>query len=88
MCLWQAINQTDPIRDIHLSDGKLFVDACIKRPGDRGVTRPWPNVSCSSLETIKTVDACWDKLKIGKKIPSPSLKFHPLLRDGKAIISE
>ncbi len=88
MCLWMTINQTDPIRDVTIENGILYVDACIKKQGDRGVTRPWPNVCCSSLETIQTVDSYWERLKTGDFIISPSLRIQALLRNGNAQISE
>jgi len=88
MCYWLAINQADPIRDVNINNGILHVDACIKKQGDRGITRPWPNVCCSSLDTIQAVDNYWERLKIGKPVVSPSLQFHALLRPGNAQISE
>jgi 4-hydroxy-3-polyprenylbenzoate decarboxylase len=88
MCYWVAINQADPIRDVRIENGILYVDACIKKKGDRGVTRPWPNVCCSSTETIRKVDSYWERLKIGGPVRSPSLAIQPLLRPGNAQISE
>lgn len=88
MCLWMAISQTDPIRDTRIENGILYVDACTKKQGDRGVTKPWPNVCCSSMETIQTVDSYWDRLKAGDPITSPSYRIQALLRKGKAQIME
>lgn len=88
MCYWIAINQADPIRDVRIENGVLYVDACIKKMGDRGVTRPWPNVCCSSTETIRNVDSYWERLKIGDPVRSPSLVIQPLLRPGNAQITE
>ncbi len=88
MCYWIAINQADPIRDVRIENGILYVDACTKKQGDRGVTRPWPNVCCSSTETIRNVDSYWERLRIGDPVPSPSLAIQLLLRPGNAQISE
>lgn len=88
LCLWMMINQSDPIRDVKIENGILFVDACTKKKGEKGVLRTWPNVCCSSVKTIQAVDNYWERLKIGELIPSPSLRFHPFLRNGKAQISE
>ncbi len=88
LCLWQTISNTDPIRDVRLVEGKLFVDACSKRPGDRGVTRPWPNVCCSKKETIEAVDGYWDRLMLGNAVPSPSLRFQCLLRGEQAMMPQ
>ncbi len=88
LCFWMMINQADPIRDVSIENGVLFVDACTKNKRERGVIRPWPNVCSSSMETILAVDHYWERLKIGEFIASPSLRFHPFLRKGKAQISE
>lgn len=88
LCLWMAINQADPVRDVRIENGILYVDACIKRKGDKGITRPWPNVCCSSPETIRNVDKYWDRLKIGHSVISPSLKIQRLLREGNAQVKE
>jgi len=88
LCFWMMINHTDPVRDVSIENGILLVDACTKKKGDPGVLRPWPNVSCSSRDTIMAVDNYWERLKIGEFIPSPSLRFQPFLRNGKAHISE
>lgn len=62
-CMWLAVSRTDPLRDINIHNGMLFVNACVKKPGEKGVSRPWPNVCCSSKETIEAVDGLWKRLK-------------------------
>ncbi len=88
LCFWLAVYRTDPIRDIQIKEGVLYVDATIKKPGDKGVTRPWPNICCTSEDAIKKVDNYWERLKIGDFVPSPSLKLQSLLREGNAQIKE
>jgi 4-hydroxy-3-polyprenylbenzoate decarboxylase len=88
LCLWLAVSNTDPLRDIHIRDGILYVDASIKTGSTKEGTRPWPNICCSSMKVIQVVDNYWERLKIGDFIPSPSRVLHPLLRDGNAQISE
>jgi 4-hydroxy-3-polyprenylbenzoate decarboxylase len=81
---WQLFGNSDPLRDHHYILGSvLLLDATIKafRPG--GFPRNWPNVVCSDPETIITVDNKWEQLGIGKFIPSPSLKYCKLKRNGK-----
>lgn len=80
---WQVFGNTDPIRDhTYISGTSLLIDATIKafRPG--GFSRRWPNVVCSSPETIEMVDLKWDTLGLGGFLASPSLKTNILKRDG------
>jgi 4-hydroxy-3-polyprenylbenzoate decarboxylase len=71
-----------------LKDGSLAIDATAKRKGYKGFERPWPNVVCSSIETIKVVDEKWQRLGVGDFISSPSLKYLPLQQDGEAAIAQ
>lgn len=72
---WQLLGNSDPRRDIDfLSDGTLFIDGTVKAFRKGGFPRKWPNVVCSSKETIELVDGKWESLGIGPFIPSPSLK--------------
>jgi 4-hydroxy-3-polyprenylbenzoate decarboxylase len=76
---WQILGNTDPGRDICLSpDGTLLVDGTLKAFSRQPFPRRWPNIVCSSVETIKKVDAEWNDLDLGPFIPSPSLKTSPL----------
>lgn len=83
MVAWQASGNTDPKRDIDfISDDILFADATIKafRPG--GFPRRWPNVVCSSVETIRSVDIKWESLGLGPYLNSPSERYSRLIRKG------
>jgi 4-hydroxy-3-polyprenylbenzoate decarboxylase len=75
MVAWQVLGNTDPGRDIGLlSGGKMFIDGTLKVFSRLPFPRKWPNVVCSSVETINKIDLEWDSLGLGPFIPSPSLK--------------
>ncbi len=80
---WQVLSNTDPKRDIDIVNGRiLIVDGTIKAFREGGFPRRWPNVVCSSEETIEKVDKKWDSLGLGPFILSPSLKSSGLKRTG------
>jgi 4-hydroxy-3-polyprenylbenzoate decarboxylase len=80
---WQLLGNSDPRRDIYfISDCTLFIDGTVKAFRKGGFPRKWPNVVCSSKETIDLVDAKWESLGIGPFIPSPSLKNSLLSYEG------
>ncbi len=81
---WQALGNSDPVRDHVLVGGRLlFIDGTIKYYRKGGFTRPWPNVVCSSPETVKKIDEKWNSLGFKEFIQSPSLKYLALQREGK-----
>lgn len=82
--VWLLGNNIDVSRDCELKDGSLAIDATAKHKGYKGFNRPWPNVVCSSKETIAAIDAKWAGLGVGSFIPSPSLKYQQLHQDGAA----
>jgi 4-hydroxy-3-polyprenylbenzoate decarboxylase len=80
---WQILGNSDPQRDIKfISDNTLFIDGTIKAFRKGGFPRKWPNVVCSSEETIKAIDNKWASLDIGPFIPSPSIISSKLCRQG------
>ncbi|HOU03690.1 MAG TPA: menaquinone biosynthesis decarboxylase [Bacteroidales bacterium] len=80
---WQVLANTDPVRDIDIVDGRILViDGTIKAFREDGFPRRWPNVVCSSQETIEKIDIKWNSLGIGPFIKSPSLKNSSLCRPG------
>jgi 4-hydroxy-3-polyprenylbenzoate decarboxylase len=84
---WQLLSNTDPLRDIDIVDGRILViDGTIKAFSEGGFEGRWPNVVCSSRETIDKVDKKWDSLGIGPFISSPSLKNSLLCRKGDEYI--
>lgn len=80
-CVWLAANNIDVARDCKLEDGRLYIDARAKI--DRSdIHRPWPNVVCMSRDIIETIDEKWERLDLGRKLTSPSLKYVSLLKSG------
>lgn len=89
MVAWQALGNTDPVRDHKMPSGNLLViDATIKYYRKGGFARKWPNVVCSDYPTIESIDRKWDSLGLGSFIPSPSLNAMKLLRNGTDYIDE
>jgi 4-hydroxy-3-polyprenylbenzoate decarboxylase len=81
---WQVLGNSDPQRDHeYLLNGSLLIDGTIKAFRKGGFSRKWPNVVCSDIKTIKTIDEKWDLLKAGPFLKSPSLQNMKLLRKGK-----
>lgn len=83
--LWLAAANTDPRRDIALSDGgTVIIDARPKPSGKAGNPARWPNVVTSSEATVELVDGRWSKYGIGGFIPSPSRRYRRLALSDKA----
>ncbi|HZL76791.1 MAG TPA: menaquinone biosynthesis decarboxylase [Bacteroidales bacterium] len=75
MIAWQILGNTDPSRDISLlPGGKLLIDGTLKAFSKLPFPRKWPDVVCSSVDTIKKIDSQWDSLGLGPFIASPSIK--------------
>ncbi len=81
--LWLATGNTDPGRDISTTPhGRLRLDARFK---PEAVDRGWPNVVTMSPAMISRVDARWTDYGFpSPPIPSPSLRYLPLVRSDKA----
>lgn len=89
MVAWQLLGNSDPMRDhIIISGSLIMIDGTIKYYREGGFGRPWPNVVCSLPETIRKIDENWNSFGFDEFIPSPSLKFMPLVRKGTDRISE
>lgn len=83
--LWLAAANTDPRRDIALSDGgTVIIDARPKPSGKAGNPARWPNVVTSSEATVELVDGRWSEYGIGDFIPSPSRRYRRLSLSDKA----
>ena len=83
--LWLAAANTDPRRDIALSDsGTVIIDARPKPSGKAGNPARWPNVVTSSEATVELVDGRWSEYGIGCFIPSPSRRYRRLALSDKA----
>ncbi len=84
--IWLLGNNIDISRDCEVKDGSLIIDATSKHKGYKGFERPWPNVVCSSKETIEVIDEKWQRLGVGDFISSPSLKYQGLQQEGGGAI--
>jgi len=85
-CVWLLGNNIDARRDCKIENNQLLVDATSKP--EQVIPRHWPNVVCADDETIATVNAKWASYGLSKFIPSPSLKYKPLVKTGKAAMNE
>lgn len=93
--VWLVGNHVDASNDIVISapgqtskNGILFVDATTKSREMDGFRRPWPNPVVMDDTTISLVDRKWDSYGLGPMIPSPSLEYRPLVREGGARVIE
>lgn len=93
--VWRFSNNLDPRRDSYIINAQNNTDIShIGFDGTRKTKelddfdRPWPNIICSDEQTITSVDAKWDKLGLGKFIPSPSLKYRKQLYGKGAVVTD
>ena len=70
------------------SNGHLAFDGTRKTKELDGFDRDWPNILASDEETIERIDGIWDKLGLGKFIPSPSLKYRKQMYGSGAVVSD
>lgn len=90
--VWSVLNNIDAARDCYILSSlnpyvkpKLVIDGTRKSASKDDFNRLWPNVTVMDYKTIDAIDAKWDKLGLGKLIPSPSLKYSNLLRGDGAV---
>lgn len=87
--VWRFSNNVDPRRDhfsvLHHNKTSIAFDGTRKTLEHDGFIRDWPNILASTDITIQQIDAMWDKLGLGKFIPSPSLKYREQLYKGGAV---
>jgi len=93
--IWLVANNIDPIRDCFYAKADnslqvlpMAIDGTGKSLEADGFKRQWPNVLVMDDATIHQVDALWDKLGLGKFIPSPSLNYKVLVRNEGAVARE
>ncbi len=93
--VWRFANNVDPKRDHFIINPKsndecshIGFDGTRKTKEFDDFDREWPNILASDEATIKRVDELWDKLGVGKFIPSPSLKYRKQLYAGGAVAEE
>lgn len=97
VALWRFCNNLDPRRDALLEnrDGMpnpgqhspcMGLDGTLKTLEWDGFTRDWPNIIVADDDTITAVDAKWDSLGLGPRMPSPSLKFKSQVYGREAVV--
>ncbi|MFA5973848.1 MAG: menaquinone biosynthesis decarboxylase [Lentimicrobiaceae bacterium] len=93
--IWLVANNIDPIRDCFyvkadtgLQVFPMAIDGTGKSLEADGFKRQWPNVLVMDDATIKQIDTLWDKLGLGKFIPSPSLNYKVLVKNEGAVARE
>lgn len=93
--VWRFSNNIDPRRDGFLVEAKdnshishIGFDGTRKTLTLDGFERDWPNILASREDTISHIDNIWDKLGLGTRIPSPSLKYRKQLYKGGAVVEE
>lgn len=93
--VWRFANNVDPKRDCLLMESSseeyashAAFDGTRKTKEYDGFQRDWPNILASEMTTIKRIDEVWDKLGLGKFIPSPSLKYRAQLYKGGAVAED
>lgn len=90
--VWLVANNIDPLRDCFYArteTGQPSVPMAIDGTGKSleadGFRRQWPNVLAMDDTTIQQVDEMWDKLGLGKFVPSPSLQYKVLIKNEGAV---
>ncbi len=76
--LWLAAANTDPKRDIRISDNIVIIDARSKRPGYGDNPPRFPNVVTSTPNVIRMVNERWSEYNIGEFVESPSRRYRKL----------
>lgn len=79
--VWLVANNIDPSRDCYYSgnSGCMAVDGTMKSGKLDDFDRDWPNVIVMDDTVISEIDRRWESLGIGGLLPSPSLRYRPLV---------
>jgi len=79
--VWLVANNIDPARDCYFSgnNGCMAVDGTMKSGKLDDFDRDWPNVIVMDDTVISEIDRRWESLGIGGLLPSPSLRYRPLV---------
>lgn len=90
--IWSFANNIDPRRDNYLIKSTddnpishIGLDGTRKTAEFDNFNREWPNIIISEEDTIKAIDEKWERLGLGKFIPSPSLRYKSMLYKGGAV---
>jgi len=93
--VWRWSNNLDPRRDSYIIPAEnnsgishIGFDGTRKTKELDDFDREWPNIICSDEATIKSIDEKWDRLGLGKFLPSPSSKYRKQLYKGGAVVTE
>lgn len=73
--LWILLGNSDPERDIKITDGAIHVDARSKKLTERD----FPNIVTMDDHTIENVDSRWAQYGLGEWVESPSLRYKHLI---------
>ena len=76
--LWLAAANTDPKRDIRISEDVVIIDARSKRPGYGDNPARFPNVVTSTPDVIRMVSERWSEYDLGQFVESPSRRYRKL----------
>jgi len=96
VALWRFCNNLDPKRDHFIVKKQISANpnqyvACIGFDGTLKTKqfddfyRDWPNIIIADDKTIAAVDEKWERLGLGKFIPSPSLKYKQQMYGEEAV---
>lgn len=90
--VWLLGGNLEPDRDVSWigfpgnGDQKvMLVDATIKTSRHDRFQRDWPNIVTMDDLTIASVDRKWPLNELGELLPSPSLKYKPLVKGRGAV---
>ena len=91
--VWRWSNNIDPNRDRFIVEDEegishMGFDGTRKTKEYDDFDREWPNIICMDEKTISTIDEKWNRLGIGKFLPSPSLKYRRQLYSSGAVAAE
>ena len=81
--VWLAAADSDPRRDMTISDNLIIIDGRSKRPDVAGNPARFPNVAVSSRKVIALVDSRWEEYGLGGFVASPSERYRPLMLSDK-----
>lgn len=87
--IWMVANNIDPLRDCYFIEGceVMAIDGTMKTEELDEFRRDWPNVITMTDEVINSIDERWEQLGLGDFLPSPSLRYKPLVKTAGAVAS-
>ncbi|MFI3319737.1 MAG: menaquinone biosynthesis decarboxylase [Rikenellaceae bacterium] len=81
--LWLALANTDPRRDIAITDGTMVLDCRSKVTSKPQNPKRFPNAVTSDLATIELVDRRWGEYGFKEFVDSPSRKYRDIILSEK-----